>query len=269
MNYDNQRSIYSHNGIRLDVGAKYGSITGLHSHDDEYQFEVLLSGESNCIFKKRSEKILPGFIDVYNPADLHEINYKNTESFIFHLHIDAAKKIYTEMGLHHQQPLFDSTQSKKLNLPLPFLCHEIAILKNIEEITELNPTIQLYKENKILTLLKLILEESDNINQYLPTVDYCSQIKVEKAKKWIQKNFSRDDITISCLAEICHLSKFHFIRVFKNVYGKTPYDYLMETRSKEAIKILKEGKYRNIEEVSLLAGFRNAAQLRYQLKKMG
>ena len=98
-------------------------------------------------------------------------------------------------------------------------------------------------------------------------MDRSSHHKVEKARKWIQKNFYQDDINISSLAELSHLSTFHFIRVFKLIYGKTPYDYLMETRVKEAIKILKNNKYRNMEDVSISVGLRNAAQLRYHLKQ--
>lgn len=269
MNYDNQFTVYSRDGIRLDAGSKCGSVTGLHAHDDEYQLEVLLSGESHSLVEKNQEKILPGFIDVYNPADLHEIDYRNTESFIFHLKIDALKKIFSEMGSHYQQPVFDSASRKKLQIPLSFLHHEIMILQNISEISPLNPAIEVYQENKVLTLLRLILGEIGDVNKYLNTVDPCSQHKVEKAQKWIKENFHQDDITISRLAELSHLSKFHFIRVFKNVYGKTPYDYLMETRMKEAVRILKEKRYRNMEEVALSVGLKNAAQLRYCLKKLG
>lgn len=268
MNYDKQFVVYSRDGIRLDIGSKYGSVTGLHSHDDEYQLEVLLSGESHSLFKKKQEKILPGFIDVYNPTDLHEVDYRNTESFIFHIRIDVIKKIYSEMGLCYQQPMFDSALRKKLQIPLSFLNHEITLLKDINEISPLNTTIEIYQENKVYTLLRLMLGAIGDVNEYLINVDSCSQNKVEKAKKWIKENFYQDDITISRLAELSYLSKFHFIRVFKNVYGKTPYDYLMETRVKEAIKILKGKKYRNMEEVSLSVGLKNTAQLRYHLKKI-
>lgn len=268
MNYDKQFVVYSHDGIQLDIGSKCGSVTGLHTHDDEYQLEVLLSGESHSLFKKKQEKVLPGFIDVYNPADLHEVNYINTESLIFHLKINAVKKIYSEIDLGYLQPVFDSTLREKLQIPLSFLQHEISLLKDLSEISQLNTTLEMYKENKVLTLLRLILGEIGNVNKRFNTANSCSQNKVEKAHKWISENFYQDDITISRLAELSYLSKFHFIRVFKNIYGKTPYDYLMETRIKEAVKILKGKKYQNMEEVSLSVGLKNTAQLRYHLKKI-
>lgn len=268
MNYDKQFAVYSRDGIQLDIGSKCGSVTGLHSHDDEYQLEVLLHGESHSLFKKKQEKILPGIIDVYNPTDLHEVDYRSTESLIFHLKIDVVKKIYSEMGLCYQQPVFDSTLRKKIQIPLSFLAHEMTLLKDLKEISQLNSTIEIYQESKVFTLLRLMLGEIGNVNEFLSTVDPCSQNKVKKAQKWIKENFYQEDISISRLAKLSHLSKFHFIRVFKNVYGKTPYDYLMETRVKEAVKILKGKKYRNKEEVSLSVGLKNAAQLRYHLKKI-
>ncbi len=81
------------------------------------------------------------------------------------------------------------------------------------------------------------------------------------------KNFHQDNISIAFLAELSHLSKFHFIRIFKTMYAKTPYEYLIETRVKEAIKILGSQTYQNMKEVSLSVGLRNTAQLRYHLKK--
>ena len=238
MNYDGQLAVYSQNGIKLSVGSKCGSITGLHAHDNEYQFEVLLSGKSRSLFKNEHELVLPGHIEIYNPAELHEIDYRGTESFIFHLQKDDFKEIFRDERARTQEPIFNNAVKKKLNIPLSFLYQEITILKNISEITHQSTTINTYKEDKVLTLLKLLLEQSEDTNKYLNTLDRSSHHKVEKARKWIQKNFYQDDINISSLAELSHLSTFHFIRVFKLIYGKTPYDYLMETRVKVAIKIL-------------------------------
>jgi AraC-like DNA-binding protein len=207
---------------------------------------------------------MPGYIDVYNPADLHEVDYRNTESVIFHLKMDAVKKIYGEIGGSYQHPEFDSSVRKKFNLPLSFLRDEMNILKNVQKISQSNSTLDAYCESKVLMLLSIVLDE---IKVLIGSNCVVKTYKLEKSLKWLKKNFYRDDITISFLAELSCLSKFHFIRTFRNIYGKTPYDYLMEIRVQEAIKILKEKKYRNLEEVSAIVGFRNAAQLRYHLKK--
>lgn len=268
MNYDNQLEVYSCDGIRLDVGPKRGSVTGIHAHNDEYQFEVLLSGQSYSTLKNNGRKIQPGVIDVYNPGDLHEVHYQTTESFIFHVRGDVIADIYREMKPPYQQPVFKASQDKPLRVPTHLLCNEIAHLKMLKEPSKTGTTLEVYKEGKVLLLLRLILSELGDTIKHLDTVDSDSKYKVEKAQKWILKNFHQDDISITRLAQVSHLSAFHFIRVFKNVYGKTPYDYLMEIRVKEALKLMQEGKFRNRESVGMSVGFRNAAQLRYHIKKL-
>lgn len=266
MNFDKQIEIYSHQGIRLEVGSKYGSVTGPHTHDNEYQIEILLSGKSQSLINKNDIAVMPGYIDLYNPAELHEINYKNTESFIFHLEIGTIKKMYNEIGNFHQHPVFESSLRKKLNLPLFFLQQEIFILKNIINTPKSNSTVKLYLENKVMMLLNFILEEIKPIN-IASNIQSIKDIKLEKSVNWLRQNFYQDDINLTYLAKLSHLSKFHFIRIFKNIYGRTPYDFLIDLRVKEAMKILKGNKYRNMDEVSVSVGFKNVAQLRYHLKR--
>ena len=181
MNYDGQVVVYSHDGIKLSAGSKCGSVTGVHAHDDEYQFEVLLSGKSRSIIKNQQDIVLPGFIEVYNPADLHEIDYQNTESIIFHLQIDVVKKIHREIETCSQEPIFNTSIKNRLNIPLPFLYQEMVILKNISELTHTNTTIDDYQENKVLTLLRLLLEQSSHTHKYLPAAERASFNKVKKA----------------------------------------------------------------------------------------
>src|SRR5579862_3905731 len=163
MNFDKQILVYSKAGVRLDIGSKLGSITGVHDHDTEYQFEVLLSGKSRSMLNKKDAAVFPGYIDVYNPADLHEIDYQNTESFIFHVQTEAVKQILSEMGCGYKEPLFDPSLRKKVNIDLSILNQEINILEKIAFLPS-NSTIEIYKENKALTLLKLILKEMQTEN---------------------------------------------------------------------------------------------------------
>jgi AraC-like DNA-binding protein len=55
----------------------------------------------------------------------------------------------------------------------------------------------------------------------------CEQ--VIQSKCFIEKEFSRN-ISLDDIANEAFFSKFHFIRLFKNLYGRTPYQYLKEIR---------------------------------------
>jgi len=269
MKIDEQTVAYSKDGIHLEIGQKYGAIDNPHSHDDEYQIELILKGRSQNIADQRCGDVTPGYIDIYNPSDMHQTNYLHTDSFIFHVQLNALKKIYNEMNIFKREPIFNPMVSKKSNIPLAFLTHELQILKELQVVPSSN-MIEMYKEQKVLALLKLMLRdvEVSNVDRHLRTIDYYSRQKMLKIKEWIHANFHRDDITIRTLAEMSHLSRFHFIRVFNEVLGKSPYDYLIEVRVNAALSMLKGRKYRNIDEVSLVVGFRNTSQLRYHFKRL-
>jgi len=65
--------------------------------------------------------------------------------------------------------------------------------------------------------------------------------KIVASKFFIEKNFS-DNINLESIAAKAHVSKFHFIRLFKKYYGRTPNQYLQEVRIENAKKLFKKGK---------------------------
>lgn len=76
--------------------------------------------------------------------------------------------------------------------------------------------------------------------------------RIVQAKLFIDQHFS-DSIDLDMIAEEAFFSKFHFIRQFKKVYGKTPYQYLTKVRIEEAVQLLKSGL--SVSEVCYAVGF--------------
>ena len=69
--------------------------------------------------------------------------------------------------------------------------------------------------------------------------DYlCDQ--VIQSKRFIENEFSKN-ISLDDIASEAFFSKFHFIRLFKNHYGITPYQYLKEIRIAKAKSLLRAG----------------------------
>jgi len=64
--------------------------------------------------------------------------------------------------------------------------------------------------------------------------------QIAVAKLFIDSHFS-DNIDLNCLSGVSLFSKFHFIRLFKRYYGRTPYQYLTEVRVARAKQLLKSG----------------------------
>jgi AraC-like DNA-binding protein len=85
------------------------------------------------------------------------------------------------------------------------------------------------------------------------------------AKLYIDKHFS-EDISLDKIANKALVSKFHFIRVFKKYYGRTPNQYLQEVRIEMAKAILQKGK--TIDEACNAIGFTSKTSFISLFKKM-
>ncbi|MEK6794067.1 MAG: AraC family transcriptional regulator [Spirochaetota bacterium] len=70
---------------------------------------------------------------------------------------------------------------------------------------------------------------------------------------YLETNY-REQIPLDTLAEKCGLSRRHFSRLFRNMYRKSPMEYLMDARIREAIKLLASGEH-SITEAALETGF--------------
>lgn len=62
--------------------------------------------------------------------------------------------------------------------------------------------------------------------------------RIVQAKLFIDNNYA-DNIDIDNIADEAYFSKFHFIRQFKKIYGKTPHQYLTIVRIEKAMQLLR------------------------------
>jgi AraC-like DNA-binding protein len=65
--------------------------------------------------------------------------------------------------------------------------------------------------------------------------------RVVKAKLYIDSHFS-SPIDLNNIADEACFSKFHFCRLFRSIYGKTPHQYLTGVRVAHARKMLADGE---------------------------
>ena len=94
-------------------------------------------------------------------------------------------------------------------------------------------------------------DEVARLNKTLyPHDDLTMQIR--DAKLYIDKHFS-ENINLDKLANKALISKFHFIRLFKKYYGRTPHQYLQEVRIEKAKKLLQKGN--TIDDACAAIGF--------------
>lgn len=64
--------------------------------------------------------------------------------------------------------------------------------------------------------------------------------RIVSAKLFMDQHYS-EPIDLANIAGEAHFSRFHFIRLFKSIYGKTPHQYLSTVRIEAARKLLQAG----------------------------
>ena len=101
--------------------------------------------------------------------------------------------------------------------------------------------------------------------------------QIIRAKQFIDSNLA-EPISLETMAQVALLSKFHFLRLFKRCYGRTPHQYRTEQRLIRAKQLLQTGLSTtevchalNFESVTSFIGlfkkYTSQTPLAYQQKK--
>lgn len=73
-----------------------------------------------------------------------------------------------------------------------------------------------------------------------------------KAKDFMESNWNRG-ISLETIAKEIGMSKFHFARMYKDVFGTSPYQFLISLKMKNAMNLLKKEK--SVQEVADSIGY--------------
>jgi len=89
--------------------------------------------------------------------------------------------------------------------------------------------------------------------------------RIVQAKLFIDNHLA-EQIDLDNISDEAYFSKFHFIRLFKKIYGKTPHQYLTFVRIEKAIQLLRTG--RPVSEVCYAVGFKSLSSFGSLFKRI-
>lgn len=89
--------------------------------------------------------------------------------------------------------------------------------------------------------------------------------RVDRATDYIYSSYSAP-ITLDDIAAAAALSKYHLVRVFRQVHGVTPMALLMRTRARAAARLIETGAL-TLAQVQAQAGFGSRTTLFRQLRR--
>jgi AraC-like DNA-binding protein len=90
--------------------------------------------------------------------------------------------------------------------------------------------------------------------------------QVIRSKQFMDTHFS-ENIDLDKIASEGSLSKFHFIRLFKKYYGRTPHQYLTDVRIAKAKELIDAGH--SVSETCYAVGFSSLSSFTGFFKRSG
>lgn len=227
-----------------------------------------LSGESRCKVNGRTTTIPGGTFFLTNPGKHYTLEVESTKKVeTFNIHFG---KNFTEKGIaslrssHHQllaqEPSQHSTEisfSEQLYTQSSAFQRIVAALRISSQEKSLT---NLEEEGHLFAMLELIVGEQERIEQGLDRLSATKTAtrkeiyrRLSRSKDCIHGSF-RNRLDLDDLAKAGGLSKYHFLRCFRSVFGVTPHQYLIQLRLEEACQQLKSTRLPVID-IALSCGF--------------
>lgn len=230
-----------------------------HAHE-EYSLGVTLQGRQDFFCQKAYHKSASGNVLIFNPEDVHDGHSGGEQALrykMLYIHPNEFRPLFRALGyqksslLRIDKPLLDN----------PILRHQILRLSAIIEQSSYS---KIELESGLFQIAQSLVALSGNLGlgtQYNTRVDKL----LLRAKNYILASLEYD-ICIDDIAAVATMSKFHFIRQFRQQFGITPHQYVLSCRVNLARRFIESGKLLN--QAALEAGFSDDSHLNRHFKRV-
>jgi AraC family transcriptional regulator len=264
--------------IVLSSGQRWqGFQCNVHHHQpygfDETSFEIniLTLSLGNTIHTLKQIKDGKRHEDVHvknditlNPAYAPESQYWDCECHILNVFFKPwfIKRVIADSASHNPEriellPIFKARDPFIENIGQALLC----------ELQTEGLCGRLYAESLATALAVHLLRQystsKPNIRQY---EDGLPRYKLQQALEYIDAHIEQD-IQLADLAELLGMSRYYFVRLFKQSMGVTPYQYVLQQRVERA-KVLLKHRERAISDIALECGFANQSHFTKNFRQL-
>lgn len=191
---------------------------------DSYLLLLTYSGKGELIYQGERYTLHPGSLLVIDCREEHEYRTlgNSWEHADLHIHGGNVGFLYQEY-FSKRSPVFPLSNWKEYQ-------------NRLERLLKENQALTLYRNfrvsSEIQKLLLFVLNDQNSgnlIGEVPPSIAALTE--------YLAQNYSHE-ISLEDMAARCGLSKYHFLRSFKQYTGFTPYDYLNTLRIAQAKNLL-------------------------------
>ena len=119
-------------------------------------------------------------------------------------------------------------------------------------------------EDRLMDVLRALVRQHGALPGREPVVSERDLDVVHRAQEFMNERFAQP-VRLAAVAELCGLSPFQLIRVFRRVVGVPPYAYLVQLRVNRAQSLLCQGS--SVSDVAYTCGFSDQSHLTRTFKK--
>jgi AraC-like DNA-binding protein len=206
---------------------------GKHAHE-EFSFGVTLAGRQDFFANGTFHRSHPGNIILFNPNEVHDGHSGVDDTLqyrMLYIHPDQLEPMLSCAGIKHSQD-FQIVDNK---LDDPLLRQHIL---NIALLIENKAKDKLQQECELYQMAERIAQQYG---------EYSPQHKGRKVDRLLLqvRDFIHDniqsDMSLDEISQHANLSKYHFLRMFRQQFGITPHQYILNCRINRAREDLESG----------------------------
>lgn len=201
-----------------------------HFHD-EYSIALITSGNHNFTCNKDDFTAHPGDIRLINPGDIHVCKSKTwgyltitpDNNFVEAFSESCQKELH---NITFTNPVINNKKLTKLFINLN------SATKEWQD--------ELMAENILEELIVNLISTYSNNSIKTTDISY-SKARLAQSIEYMKTHFD-ENLKLEALANISGLSKYHFLRKFKEEFNMTPHAYLLQIRIQNAKNMLLQNK---------------------------
>ncbi|HIY58041.1 MAG TPA: AraC family transcriptional regulator [Candidatus Tetragenococcus pullicola] len=235
---------------------------GEKHHHDFFEMSIILEGEVEYFFNQNWQTVRGGQILLFDPGVEHcEKQLANTFSHQLHIGIEHFQ--------FENQPA-DSFGNDQVLLPVQE--DQVKIFDKawqlLNEFQQHPSSFDLISKGLVLEIMGLtwrcLVKRQQQAQSSLSKSDRFNQV-IQLIIAYMENNYAQD-ISIEQLATTHFISPTYLSKIFKEVTGVSPINYLIQIRLEKAFQLLETDEY-SIKEVAKAVGYEDAYHFSKSFKK--